>query len=230
MTHGHADEPPQGTPGRRALGAMESAVRRARESASGAPLPAPPARERPPEPADPTPDPHTVRRSDRWLIASVAVVAALVVVGAIALAVSLGNNPRISAPPPSAAARASTTIAGRQGGAGTTGPSHSTSTSRPTSTTTTTTVPSTPGAAPVISSLTPSSGNAGQGIQVAGSNFMSSDGQIVATFNGQVAPTSCPAQNTCTITVPPPPPGSQSAQVTITTASGTSNAVTFTYG
>jgi hypothetical protein len=30
--------------------------------------------------------------------------------------------------------------------------------------------------------------------------------------------------------VPPPPPGSQSAQVTITTASGTSNAVTFTYG
>jgi hypothetical protein len=59
---------------------------------------------------------------------------------------------------------------------------------------------------------------------------MSSDGQIVATFNGQVAPTSCPAQNTCTITVPPPPPGSQSAQVTITTASGTSNAVTFTYG
>ena len=219
MTDGQANEPPQGTPGRRALGAMESAVRRARESASGAPLPAPPARERPPTTTDPTSDPDLVRRPDRWLIASVAVVAALVVVGAIALAVPLGNSPR-----------APTTIAGRQGGAGTTEPSHSTSTSRPTSTSTTTTVPSTPGAAPVISSLTPSSGIAGQGLQVAGSNFMSSDGQIVATFNGQVAPTSCPAQNTCTITVPPPPPGSQSAQVTITTASGTSNAVTFTYG
>ncbi len=207
MTNGPADEPPQGTPGRRALGAMESAVRRARESSTGAP-PAPPRREAPPRPADPAPGPG--RPSDRWLITSVAVVAVLVVVGAIALGVSLGSSPRVAAPPSS---------------------SHSTST-RPTttSTTTTTTLPSTPGAAPVISSLTPSSGTAGQGIQVAGANFMSSNGQIVATFNGQVAPTSCPAQNTCSITVPPPPPGSQSAQVTITTASGTSNAVTFTYG
>jgi hypothetical protein len=65
---------------------------------------------------------------------------------------------------------------------------------------------------------------------VAGANFMSSDGQIVATFNGQVAPTSCPAQNTCSITVPPPSPGARSAQVMITTAGGISNAVTFTYG
>ena len=60
------------------------------------------------------------------------------------------------------------------------------------------------------------------------SNFLSSSGQIVATFNGQVAPTSCPAQNTCTVTVPPST--SPSAQVVITTARGTSNAVTFTYG
>jgi hypothetical protein len=50
----------------------------------------------------------------------------------------------------------------------------------------------------------------------------------VATFNGQVAPTSCPAQNTCTVTVPPSP-GGATAQVTITTASGTSNVVTFIY-
>ena len=54
------------------------------------------------------------------------------------------------------------------------------------------------GGPPVISSLSPSSGTAGQGIQVAGANFLSANGQIVATFNGQVAPTSCPAQNTCT--------------------------------
>jgi hypothetical protein len=80
----------------------------------------------------------------------------------------------------------------------------------------------------VIASLSPASGTAGEGIQVAGSNFLSSSGQIVATFNGQVTATSCPAQNTCTVTVPPMS-GSQSAQVTITTASGTSNAVTFTY-
>ena len=229
MTNGPADEPPQGTPGRRALGAMESAVRRARESSSGAP-PAPPRREPRPRPADQAPGPG--RPSDRWLITSVAVVAVLVVVGAIALGVSLGSSPHVAAPPSSTAASTPTTPAGRPAGRGAATPSHSTSTSTSTSTTatTTTTLPSTPGAAPVISSLTPSSGTAGQGIQVAGANFMSSNGQIVATFNGQVAPTSCPAQDTCSVTVPPPTPGSQSAQVTITTASGTSNAVTFTYG
>ena len=42
MTDGQAAEPPQGTPSTRALGAMESAVRRAREAAGGAPPPPPP--------------------------------------------------------------------------------------------------------------------------------------------------------------------------------------------
>jgi hypothetical protein len=80
----------------------------------------------------------------------------------------------------------------------------------------------------VISSLSPASGAAGVGVQVAGTNFLSSDGQIVASFNGEVAPTNCPAQNVCTVTVPPLA-GPTAAQVTITTAGGTSNAVTFTY-
>jgi hypothetical protein len=80
----------------------------------------------------------------------------------------------------------------------------------------------------VIALLSPASGGAGDGIQVAGTNFLSSDGQIVASFNGQVAPTSCPAQNVCTVTVPSLA-GSTAARVTITTAGGTSNAVTFTY-
>jgi hypothetical protein len=66
------------------------------------------------------------------------------------------------------------------------------------------------------------------GVQVAGTNFLSSDGQIVASFNAEVAPTNCPAQNVCTVTVPPMA-GPTAAQVTITTAVGTSNAVTFTY-
>jgi hypothetical protein len=66
------------------------------------------------------------------------------------------------------------------------------------------------------------------GVQVAGANFLSSDGQIVASFNGEVASTSCPEQNVCTVTVPPMA-GSTAAQLTITTAGGTSNPVTFTY-
>jgi hypothetical protein len=80
----------------------------------------------------------------------------------------------------------------------------------------------------VISALSPASGPAGEGIQVAGANFLSSSGQIVASFNGEVAPTSCPAQNVCTVTVPVIA-GQTAAQVTITTDGGTSNAVTFTY-
>src|ERR1700722_14041204 len=49
MADEHAAEPPPGSPGQRALGAMESAVRRARESAGIAPLPPPP-----PPPPPPT--------------------------------------------------------------------------------------------------------------------------------------------------------------------------------
>jgi hypothetical protein len=105
---------------------------------------------------------------------------------------------------------------------------HHTGRSKSPSTTTSTAPPATPGGPPVIASLSPASGTAGQGIQVAGSNFLSSSGEIVASFNGEVAPTECPAANTCTVTVPPMS-GSSSAQVTITTASGTSNAVTFNY-
>jgi hypothetical protein len=75
--------------------------------------------------------------------------------------------------------------------------------------------------------LSPSSGSAGQTITITGANFLSTNGQIVATFDGQVAPTSCPAQSNCTVTVPPST--SASAQVVITTAGGASNAVTFSY-
>ena len=81
----------------------------------------------------------------------------------------------------------------------------------------------------MISSLSPSTGTAGQAVQVSGANFLSPDGHIVATFNGQVVPTSCPAENACTPTVPSSS-GATSVQVRITTAGGTSNSVTFTYG
>src|SRR5580704_7638047 len=60
MTEVPASEPPQGTPGRRALGAMESAVRRVRESAGEPPvLPstsAPRPTEEPGQAAPPPPD------------------------------------------------------------------------------------------------------------------------------------------------------------------------------
>ncbi len=162
-----------------------------------------------------------------------AVAAVLVAFAAIALAISLNRGSPLTAtrsttvttPAPASvgvtpsSGRTHTKGGGAAGGSG----------RRTTTTSSTTPVSATPGGPPVISSLTPSSGSAGQGIEVAGANFLSPTGQIEATFNGQVAATSCPAQNTCTVTVPPMS-GSSSAQVTITTASGTSNPVTFTYG
>ena len=156
------------------------------------------------------------RRNDRWLVGAVAVAAALVVAGLIALVVSVtgGSSP------------SSLTAAGTRPSPSTTAPSGARH--RSTSTTTSTPVVATAGGPPVISSLSPADGSAGQAIVVAGANFLSSSGQIVATFNGQVAPTSCPAQNTCTVTVPAST--TPSAQVAITTAGGTSNAMTFTYG
>jgi hypothetical protein len=214
MPDDRAAEPPPGSPGspgQRALTAMEIAVRRAREAAGAAPLPdptSPPDRPSAPEPRSGNVAPG---QRDRWLIRSVALVAALVVVAAIALIVSESGSP----PPPSPSATTPSTAA-RNGGA-----------PRSTSTSTQTTIAAA-GGPPEISSLSPASGSAGQAIVVAGANFLSSSGQIVATFDGQVAPTSCPAQNTCDVTVPAST--SPSAQVVITTAGGASNALTFTYG
>ncbi|HTU38372.1 MAG TPA: IPT/TIG domain-containing protein [Acidimicrobiales bacterium] len=173
------------------------------------------------------------------LTGAVVAVAVLVLVAAVALAASLsgGGSPSPNAP----SVAAPTSGHGGRGGQGT-GTGHSRGgTSAPRSTSgsgshtqttsgssTTTTLAAVPGAAPQIAALSPSTGAAGQTIQVAGANFLSASGQIIATFNGQVAPTQCPAQTTCTVTVPPIT-GASSAQVIITTASGTSNAVTFTY-
>lgn len=240
MSDGPAAEPPKGTPSRRALGAMETAVRRAREQARSTgvttptaevprvPRPAPP----PPllalnDPVTPAPPRSEAEKRERWLIVSVAVVAVLVVAAAIALTATLSSGgPPVAAPPSTAA---TTTHSGSRSTAPQHGNGHPTKRSSASSTTTTVTAPvPVTGGPPVISSISPATGAAGQGIEIAGSNFLSSDGQIVATFNGQVASTSCPAQNTCTVTVPPMS-GAPSAQLVITTANGTSNAVTFTY-
>ena len=180
------------------------------------PPPGPPPSQRPPDSAAGRRFPASAGpAADRWLVTSVAAVAALVVLAAIALAVSLSAGTTSPSPRATSPTAGGTALGRATGSGGST-------------TTTSSTVVVTPAGPPVISSLTPSSGAAGQGIQVAGANFLSTSGQIVATFNGQVAPTSCPAQNTCSVTVPPST--SASAEVVITTASGTSNAVTFTYG
>jgi hypothetical protein len=162
---------------------------------------------------------------ERWLALAVAVAALLVIIAAIALAVSLSSG---SAP---VATQNGTHGSTHAGGTATPPGTHTSQPSAaPATPQTTTTLPlATPGGAPVISSLNPSSGGSGQTIQVTGSNFLSSDGQIVATFGGQVAATICPSQTTCAVTVPSGSPTSGSAPVVITTSAGPSNTVTFTY-
>lgn len=235
MAEEHAAESPPGTPGRRALGAMESAVRRARESAGAPPLPSPPPPPRRTQRQVPSVEPVTRTAEgrppdgrDRWLVRAVVLVAALVAAAAVALVASLGSStppsPTAARSIPTATAPSRSPSAGH--GRGATGSTSSGSTSPSLSTSTTAAIA--PGGPPVISSLSPSSGAAGQTVVVAGANFLSSSGRIVATFNGEVAPTSCPAQNTCMVTVPSST--APSAQVVITTSSGPSNALTFTYG
>jgi hypothetical protein len=67
-------------------------------------------------------------------------------------------------------------------------------------------------------------------VVVSGVNLISADGQILARFNGAAAPTRCPTQTSCTVTVPSMGAGPSSVTLTVTTAAGTSNALTFSYG
>jgi hypothetical protein len=169
-------------------------------------------------------------RPERWLVGAVAVAAMLVVGGAGALAVALakGSGPsQVAAPPPG---QTPTNSHGRPAH----GRAHAVVPTAPqtsTSTTPTTVAPiAITGTAPVISALSPSSGNIGQTVQISGGNFQSTNGQIVADFGSTAASTDCPTSSTCTVTVPTGLPPFGSVPVTITTAQGVSNTLTFTFG
>jgi len=84
--------------------------------------------------------------------------------------------------------------------------------------------------APVLSALAPDVGQPGDVITVTGNGLMSADGLIIATFGQSQAQIVCPTQTTCRMTVPQEPHRSSSAvEVTVTTRSGSSNAMLFRY-
>jgi hypothetical protein len=67
-------------------------------------------------------------------------------------------------------------------------------------------------------------------LTISGADFMSSNGEIEASFGGQTAPISCPQQSTCTVTVPNLSSSPQgSVPLTITTSAGTSQPTAFDY-
>jgi hypothetical protein len=240
-------DPPPHMPGSRALQAIETAVLRVRESRGDGSGPTK-VREAPREPSVPPPpsdfgpgEPAENRGAPRFT--SLGILALLIAIAVVVLVPVLAGGP--SSKPASAGSSApahrpahphstgSPNSSGAVPAASTPALTPSTVPSPPVTaqapTTTPAPVPNPASGVPVITSLAPASGSPGQQIVVVGNNFLSSSGQIVGAFNGQAAPTSCPTQGTCTLTVPAPP-GGPAAQVTITTSTGTSNAVTFTYG
>jgi hypothetical protein len=85
------------------------------------------------------------------------------------------------------------------------------------------------GSPPELGSIAPAAGSAGQSVVISGANLFSADGLVQAFFGMQDAPISCPSQTSCTVVVPNlsgPPRG---LQVTVSTESGTSNALSFYY-
>jgi hypothetical protein len=226
-----AATPPAGTPSTRALSAMELAARRARETTgSVAPAGTGPAAGPAAGPAPSSRPPRWTRERQLWIAV---VVAAVLVVGAgVSLAVvSTTDNQTASAPTTTTSSTTSTTVASHGGGTATVAPAgrphparHKVRRRRHPHKRTT--IPA--GTAPFLSSLNPKAASAGQSVVITGARFMSSNGTIVAAFNGTEAPTDCPQSTSCTVTVPSLST-SGTVHVTVTTSAGTSNVLSFTY-
>jgi IPT/TIG domain len=88
---------------------------------------------------------------------------------------------------------------------------------------------SSPGA-PQISSVSPAGGYPGQVVTVTGTNLVSPNGVIVASFDGQQTPTACPTRTACEVTVPNLGATPKGVVVVLTTVDGTSNGLAFSYG
>src|SRR5437867_2602667 len=80
---------------------------------------------------------------------------------------------------------------------------------------------------PTITSISPTSGAAGTGVTITGTNFV--PGQTTATFGSVPVAATC-SNTTCTTVAPAQAAGTTTVQVTVSTPNGTSNAVSFSYG
>jgi hypothetical protein len=162
----------------------------------------------------------------RWAVgftAALLIAVVAVLVGRVSGEPTPHSAPTSPAGPTSGAS--SPTTAPTSSAGGSSGRSTVPSTSAPTSTTL-----AEPGGPPDLAALTPSSGQAGQSVTVTGSDFLSSSGRISAEVGGQTASVACPDQTTCTLVIPPAQGTTSAVPVTVTTDSGTSNPLPFTYG
>lgn len=91
--------------------------------------------------------------------------------------------------------------------------------------------PARPSAAPVVAAIAPASGSPGQSVTLVGAGFMSAGGRITVMFGSAQAQVTCPDQTACIATVPDGASAKPAAAilVTVTTDSGTSEPVRFSY-
>jgi hypothetical protein len=237
-------------PDERALQALATAVQRAREASGATSSVARPARSDARVGSSSLaqalhPKRYNVRRraSRRLLarvLAAVAIVALLgTAIVALVLADHSGSSRDSAGAHGGSRATTSSEAAASTSTTSTTQPlrtSTTTTTAPPAPTTTvpapvTTTVPPTVvvGSPPQLLSVSPSGGAAGTVVVVRGANFFSPNGLVLARFDGHPAPTDCPSQRSCTVTVPTIVAAPSTVSLTITTASGTSNALRFLY-
>jgi uncharacterized protein (TIGR03437 family) len=80
--------------------------------------------------------------------------------------------------------------------------------------------------APAITTINPATATAGTSVTITGTNFNPTIANDVVKFNGTVATVTTASATQLTVTVPA---GGSSGNVTVTTLSGTSNGVPFTY-
>lgn len=171
----------------------------------------------------------TTKTPLRWAVVAVGVIVLLL--SAVVIVLNTTSHSPVSSPSVPQVTPARPTIPPTKSSSATTAPP------RPTTKAPTTTAPTlispvvqTPGSAPELTSLVPAEGSAGQSVVISGANLFSSDGLVQASFDGEAAPTSCPNQSSCTVVVPFLSGLPRAVQVTVTTESGTSNAVSFYYG
>lgn len=194
--------------------------------------PAPPPTQRHDGPADTRRD-HRPRSSTLIVSLSLmAVVAALLATWAVkggggGSLSSSGRHPGVAtqtsptAPPTAQSGLSPVAVSGVGGGTA------SPTTTAPPSTTTPA-VPTT-GSGPVLTTLEPASAAPGQVLVIVGSNLMSASGQITANFGTETSTVACPQTTSCLVMVPQDGTSGTSVPFTVTTDSGTSNALSFSY-
>lgn len=224
--------PSRPAPSRPAPAASTPAVSTPAVSTPAASTPAPPPTQRHDGPADTRRD-HRPRSSTLIVSLSLmAVVAALLATWAVkgggsGSLSSSGHHPGVAtrtsptAPPTAQSGLSPVAVSGVGGGTA------SPTTTAPPSTTTPA-VPTT-GSGPVLTTLEPASAAPGQVLVIVGSNLMSASGQITANFGTETSTVACPQTTSCLVMVPQDGTSGTSVPFTVTTDSGTSNALTFSY-